>query len=113
MPKCNQYHSRLSLHKKPNRLLIYFCRSELIGRKQTTENKNQSKFNDFSFYTKQKSIIRLNLLECLPYKYGPNCSLDCGHCKNARPCSGMTGKCTDGCQQGWTDDFCLTGMSTC
>lgn len=92
--------------------MIYICRAELTARKQWLLKKNQSKFNYFSFYTK-KSIVRLTLVECLPYKYGPNCSLDCGHCKDAGPCSGVTGKCADGCQQGWTDDFCLTGMSTC
>lgn len=46
---------------------------------------------------KKKLIIRLNFLECLFYKYGLNCLLDCGYCKNVRLCFWMIGKCVDGC----------------
>lgn len=51
------------------------------------------------------------ILECIPYKYGPNCVFDCGHCRDGMPCSTDTGLCTKGCEDGWTGDLCLKGKS--
>lgn len=48
-------------------------------------------------------------LECEPYKYGPNCAFDCGHCKHDRPCSMDTRDCPSGCVDGWTGKHCVTG----
>lgn len=41
-----------------------------------------------------KTILRLLfdfLLECEPYKYGPDCATQCGHCKGGGSCSMDTG----------------------
>lgn len=48
-------------------------------------------------------------LECEPYKYGPNCTFDCGHCKDNKPCSMDTGDCPSGCMEGWIGKHCITG----
>lgn len=47
-------------------------------------------------------------LVCELYKYGPNCTEDCGHCKHSRSCSIDTGVCPDGCEEGWTGEHCDT-----
>lgn len=49
------------------------------------------------------------LPECVPYKYGPNCAFDCGHCKDGKSCVAKTGVCTDGCESGWIGDLCIKG----
>lgn len=49
------------------------------------------------------------MLECVSYKYGPNCAFDCGHCKDERSCAAENGVCSDGCDFGWIGDLCVTG----
>lgn len=49
--------------------------------------------------------------ECEPYKYGDNCTLDCGHCKHGVPCSVDTGNCITGCEKGWTGTHCTGKIS--
>lgn len=49
------------------------------------------------------------MLECVSYKYGPNCAFDCGHCEDGRSCVAENGVCKDGCDNGWIGDPCVTG----
>lgn len=56
-----------------------------------------------------KTVLRLLfdfLLECEPYKYGPDCATQCGHCKGGGSCSMDTGNCPGGCTYGWIGDRC-------
>lgn len=50
------------------------------------------------------------LLECEPYKYGPDCTTQCGHCKGGDSCSMETGNCPGGCTDGWVGERCDTCM---
>lgn len=50
----------------------------------------------------------ISFLVCEPYRYGPNCTKDCGRCKHGRSCSMDNGACPDGCEEGWTAEHCDT-----
>ncbi len=45
------------------------------------------------------------VLECSDGKYGSNCSVDCGHCKDSVTCHHENGKC-DSCADGWMQNRC-------
>ncbi len=51
------------------------------------------------------------VLECFDGKYGSNCSVDCGHCKDGVTCNHGNGNCeTDTCDKGWKGHpICKTG----
>lgn len=59
-------------------------------------------FKDF-FYQYNISCIEI---ECEPQKYGPDCTLDCGHCEHGKSCSKDTGDCPGGCEEGWAGERC-------
>lgn len=78
----------------PNNDIIILCRKEY---------QNWLQIGKLIWFT------LIDLLDCEPYKYGPNCAFDCGHCKHDKPCSMDTGDCPSGCVDGWTGKHCLTG----
>ncbi|CAI9740442.1 angiopoietin-1 receptor-like [Octopus vulgaris] len=43
---------------------------------------------------------------CKKFEYGINCNSDCGHCLNDTECDKLTGKCPNGCVDGWTGEKC-------
>jgi hypothetical protein len=50
------------------------------------------------------------ILECGAGKYGPDCGLICGECKD-NLCDHETGQCLAGCNPGWKEDLCKTSKS--
>lgn len=56
--------------------------------------------------TSLKQFFLIILLECEPYKYGPDCATQCGHCKGGGSCSMDTGNCPGGCTYGWIGERC-------
>lgn len=51
-------------------------------------------------------IVLLNL-ECESNYFGLDCKERCiSHCKNSEPCNHVSGRCPDGCQDGFMDEYC-------
>ncbi|XP_062609526.1 cell death abnormality protein 1-like isoform X2 [Saccostrea cucullata] len=48
--------------------------------------------------------------QCTNRTYGPDCSKNCGFCKNSAPCDVVTGMC-QGCSAGYEGILCLSGCS--
>lgn len=46
------------------------------------------------------------LLECEFYRYGFNCVIKCGYCKDGEFCFMEIGGCFVGCVDGWVGKFC-------
>lgn len=55
--------------------------------------------------------VKSFLTECTSGKYGKDCQLDCGHCKNMMQCHHVDGTCVTGCEPGFIGDTCKTGTS--
>ncbi|XP_067679851.1 uncharacterized protein [Haliotis asinina] len=51
------------------------------------------------------TVSRQKRADC-PGRFGPNCSLTCGHCVDEDPCHQDTGVCLGGCQDGFTGHSC-------
>lgn len=49
-------------------------------------------------------------LACLHGTYGQNCAMTCGNCLENQTCDNVNGTCTNGCDEGFKDDFCKSGM---
>ena len=48
-----------------------------------------------------------SIIDCLPEYYGYRCEKACsGHCLNNTICDHIDGKCSDGCQPGYTGKLC-------
>lgn len=47
--------------------------------------------------------------ESVSYKYGPNCGLDCGHCRDGQSCASENAVCSEGRDSGWIGNLCVTG----
>lgn len=64
--------------------------------------------NDFTISKKisYQYYISCIEIECEPHKYGPDCTLDCGHCERGKSCLMDTGACPDGCEEGWAGERC-------
>lgn len=60
----------------PNNDIIILCRKEY---------QNWLQIGKLIWFT------LIDLLDCEPYKYGPNCAFDCGHCKHDKPCLWILG----------------------
>ena len=50
------------------------------------------------------------IVECNSTKYGPDCKLTCGECKNGL-CDHETGQCLEGCNPGWKGALCNTSKT--
>ncbi|XP_067118509.1 uncharacterized protein [Centruroides vittatus] len=44
---------------------------------------------------------------CASGFYGAGCTQKCSHCKNSNQCEAKTGKCPDGCEEGWHGTPCV------
>ncbi|XP_067118511.1 tyrosine-protein kinase receptor Tie-1-like [Centruroides vittatus] len=47
---------------------------------------------------------------CASGFYGAGCTQKCSHCKNSNQCEAKTGKCPDGCEEGWHGTPCVLRM---
>ena len=53
----------------------------------------------------------MHLIECTVGLYGPNCERLCSvNCREPGLCDRDTGHCKGGCQAGWTQPKCDSGM---
>ncbi|KAF4523531.1 hypothetical protein B566_EDAN013074, partial [Ephemera danica] len=43
--------------------------------------------------------------------FGIGCLSSCGHCRNHEPCDHVTGRCTNGCADGWLGPECSKGCT--
>lgn len=60
----------------------------------------------FQYITKDSCFF----LACLHGTYGQNCAMTCGNCLENQTCDNVNGTCTNGCDEGFKDDFCKSGM---
>ncbi|KAK3612663.1 hypothetical protein CHS0354_042191 [Potamilus streckersoni] len=44
--------------------------------------------------------------KCSDYRYGKDCQITCGHCKDDQLCDTVSGKCPDGCEAGLQGEKC-------
>lgn len=65
--------------------------------------KTALKINSVKFYLNFNNTFS----ECLFGYYGTDCREQCrGHCKNNKTCDHISGKCPDGCEDGYTGKLC-------
>ena len=47
---------------------------------------------------------------CDKFRYGQNCSEECGHCKDNKTCNPIDGVCNNSCSPGFTGEMCKKGI---
>lgn len=47
---------------------------------------------------------------CLHGYFGERCAKKCGYCLNNQTCNNVNGTCTYGCDEGFKEDDCKTGI---
>lgn len=54
--------------------------------------------------------MAINISECDDYRFGKNCSKQCGHCYNNSSCHHINGTCVEGCDRGYQGTKCMQSM---